>query len=121
MLMSSQVPKPETLKALDVRIDAWAQKRGQVAFVAMPEMLDKLRSGEKWTLGGVEIEPTNPKSRWMQRDELHPTVLGLGVLARLCIDASCAPPLAQEPTGFRQELAPILEALQELNASRSRK
>ncbi|HUR26676.1 MAG TPA: hypothetical protein VM509_00700 [Planctomycetota bacterium] len=120
MLMLSQLPKPETLKALDARLDAWAKKRGRVAFVAMPEMLSKLRSGEKWKLGGVAIEPATQKSRWMQPDELHPTARGLGVLARLCIDVACAPPLTAKPEEFRADLAPVLDTLHDLDASRAK-
>jgi hypothetical protein len=57
----------------------------------------------------------------MQADELHPTAEGLGVLARLCTDVLRAEPFAVPDAAFREELAPILTELRELDQSRAAK
>ncbi|HTF89437.1 MAG TPA: hypothetical protein VK843_13575 [Planctomycetota bacterium] len=120
MLMASQMPKQETLAKLDARLDVWAAKRGHVAFVQMPEMLVRLRLEELLTVGGVEFKGPASKRRLIQSDELHPTAEGLGVLARLCIDAACGPTVGAKPAEFRLELSPVLDSLRELDESRAK-
>lgn len=118
MLLASQVPTKPTLVKLNARVDAWAEKRGHVAFVAMPEFIEKLRAGNGLIVGGVEFKGAGLKRRFMQPDDLHPTAEGLGVLARLCLDAACEPSVGAKPAEFKLELPPILESLRKLDELR---
>lgn len=119
ILMSSQMPKLDTLVKLNARLDDWAKARGHIAFVTMPEMLDKVRAGETLTVGGIEFKAPTSRRRLLQSDELHPTAEGLGVLARLCIDAACEPSVGAKAAAFRPEFAPALESLKKLDESRA--
>ena len=99
---------------LNARVDAWATARGHVAFVPMAELLERLRAGEAVKVGGIEFKGPEGKRRLIQRDDLHPTAEGLGVLARLCLDAACEPSVGAKSADFKLELAPILESLRKL-------
>ena len=85
----------------------------------MPEFIEKLRAGNGFVIGGVEFKDAGLRRRFMQADDLHPTAEGLGILARLCADATCEPSVGAKPTDFKLELAPLLEALRKLDASRT--
>jgi hypothetical protein len=121
MLLPAQMPKLDTLAKLNARVDEWAGARGRTAFVPMGEMLTQLRGGEELRIGGLSFKGAESKRRLMQADELHPTAEGLGVLARLCTDVLRAEPFAVPDAAFREELAPILTELRELDQSRAAK
>ncbi len=118
MLLSSQVPAKQTLEQLNARVDAWARARGHVAFVAMPEFIEKLRAGNGLMVGGFEFKAAGLRRRFMQSDDLHPTAEGLGMLARLCVDAACEPSVGAKPAEFKLDLPPILESLRKLDETR---
>lgn len=118
MLLTSQMPEQATLTRLNARVDAWARKRGHVAFVPMPEFLDKLRSADGLSVAGMEFKGVAARRRLMQADDLHPTAEGLGVLARLCLEAACEPAVGVKPAEFKPDLPPILAALRKLDQTR---
>lgn len=118
MLLRSQMPERATLARLDARLEAWAAARKRVAFVAMPDYLVKLRAGELTRVAELEIGGAQWRRRLMQADELHPTAQGLGVLARLCLDAACTPAIGARVERVAPRLGPTLDKLAELSRSR---
>ena len=85
MLAPGQVPAPETLRALNERLAAWAAERPSVLVVPLAAFLEKVNARAAVELRGRtyggEEEPL------LQRDLLHPNVLGTAVLALFALDA----------------------------------
>ena len=81
MLSANQVPSPDTLVALNERLKTWASKRPNVHVLEMSKLLDNMRSDASFEIGRQEW-PTGSKSRFMQNDNLHPTLDGLIVLVQ---------------------------------------
>ncbi|MEE2907727.1 MAG: hypothetical protein VX527_07825 [Planctomycetota bacterium] len=81
MLSASQVPSPTTLKALNDRVKAWASARPNVTVIEMSTLLQDMRSDQVFKAGRQQF-PKGAKSRFMQRDNLHPTLEGLIVLVQ---------------------------------------
>lgn len=81
MLSASQVPSPATLKVLNERVKAWASDRPNVTVIEMSELLQDMRSDDVFKAGRQQF-PKGAKSRFMQRDNLHPTLEGLIILVQ---------------------------------------
>jgi hypothetical protein len=80
MLDRRQVPAPETLRALNQRIDEWAEARGNIAVMPLAEFLDAVKAGKEARAGATKYPPGSLR-RILQRDNLHPTVEGLAGIA----------------------------------------
>lgn len=85
MLFRRQVPKPETLEALNRRIDDWAKSRKNIVIIQLVEFFEKAKKGDAIKLGQTNF-PKNSIRRLLQRDELHPTVTGLSAIAILSLE-----------------------------------
>jgi len=81
MLSASQMPKPETLKALNERLSVWAAARPNVSVFPLAKLVDQMRSEGTFTVGGHRW-PAGSARSLMQRDRLHPTAQGLIALAQ---------------------------------------
>ena len=80
MLWPNQVPAPETLAALNRRIEAWAAERDNVVLVSLPEWHAQLVAREGFEIGGKPW-PRTPDAPLLQYDQLHPNADGLALLA----------------------------------------
>lgn len=79
MLSPLQVPKPETLAALNERIAAWAKARPATQVVPLRTWVDRMKQeGIELALesGAVQV----PKGGLLQGDRLHPNRLGMAWL-----------------------------------------
>ena len=81
MLGTSQMPAPETLKALNGRLREWADDRDDVSIVPMAGMLQSMKMDKPFEAGRQQWPP-NSRTRFIQRDNLHPTLDGLIILAQ---------------------------------------
>ena len=81
MLSASQIPSSGTLKAMNARLKEWASDRPDVHVLSMSNLLSNMRSNETFNVGRQEW-PAGSKSRFMQNDNLHPTLDGLIVLVQ---------------------------------------
>jgi hypothetical protein len=82
MLQASQVPAPETLAALNLRLRAWAAERPRVVLVPLAETVAQMRAGQEIRIGDRTL-PAGGEGRYLQPDKLHPTAEGLVVMACL--------------------------------------
>ncbi|HKE01857.1 MAG TPA: hypothetical protein VKE69_12660 [Planctomycetota bacterium] len=86
MLDRKQVPSAETIDDANRRIRAWAAERPGVTVVALPQFLQRLRSGKRLEIRGNVWREGSTKAL-LQRDDLHPTLEGTVALALLALDA----------------------------------
>ena len=80
MLYAEQVPKPETLAALNARVAAWASERPSVVLMPFSGLVERLRSDEAFEIGGFSW-PAESSDRMLQSDRLHPELEGLAAVA----------------------------------------
>ena len=80
MLWPGQVPAPETLDQLNLRIADWASQRSNVVLVSLPEWHAQLLSDEPFDVAGKRWPPT-PGAPLLQYDNLHPNVDGISLIA----------------------------------------
>jgi len=86
ILIPAQLPGPETLRAINLRIHRWAGKRKNVILLPLADLVRDLRSNKPVRIG---------KNRWpagsarevFQEDDLHLTLHGLVVLEQLVADS----------------------------------
>lgn len=79
MLSPLQVPKPETLNALNERIAAWAKARAGTQVVPLRAWVDRMKQqGIELSLQGGAVQV--PKGGLLQGDRLHPNRLGMAWL-----------------------------------------
>lgn len=79
MLSPLQVPKPDTLNALNERIAAWAKARPQTQVVPLRSWVDRMKQqGIELSLQGGAVQV--PKGGLLQGDRLHPNRLGMAWL-----------------------------------------
>lgn len=79
MLSPLQVPKPDTLNALNERIAAWAKARPQTHVVPLRSWVDRMKQqGIELSLQGGAVQV--PKGGLLQGDRLHPNRLGMAWL-----------------------------------------
>lgn len=86
MLRANQVPAPETIAAMNRRIEDWAAGRPHITLLPLPDLLDRMR---RRVDPGIEGLPWTPEDMpdLLQRDRLHPNVPGLGALAHMILEA----------------------------------
>lgn len=75
MLSRSQVPKPDTIAAINARIQEWSEERPRVRLFPLATIIEKLRNGEPFTIGEHRWDAEILKGV-LQRDQLHPTLVG---------------------------------------------
>jgi lysophospholipase L1-like esterase len=79
MLSPLQIPKPETLNALNERIAAWAKARPGTQVVPLRTWVDRMKQqGIELPLQGGAVQV--PKGGLLQGDRLHPNRLGMAWL-----------------------------------------
>jgi len=84
MLSERQLPEPETLEKLNARIRDWATDRDNVVLVPIAELVDSMKAGREVRIGD-EVWPPDAMEEVIQRDQLHPTVDGLVLMAQLAL------------------------------------
>ncbi|MCW5557017.1 MAG: hypothetical protein KIT22_04145 [Verrucomicrobiae bacterium] len=82
ILAPEQMPKPETLAALNERVRLWATARTNVIVLPLADWMDRVRSGKPVRVGAHELGK-EAIAGWLQEDHLHPTTEGLLGLAML--------------------------------------
>lgn len=80
MLSRAQMPKPETLEALNRRLAEWVAGRANIRLVPLARMQRQLMEEGILELYGRRLEATK-ESPLLQRDKLHPAPLGMAGLA----------------------------------------
>ena len=80
MLSRRQVPTPETLAAANARILQWAEDRGSVVIISLPDLLANLKASKPFVIHG-ELWSPPAGVELLQWDQLHPTVTGLASMA----------------------------------------
>ncbi len=106
MLHRKQVPTPETIRALNKRIDAWAAKRKNVIVVPLVKFVDDLKKGKAVRVADTRY-PENSLRRLLQRDELHPTVEGIATIGVMALDA-LAKKMEDVPSDFFERDATVI-------------
>jgi len=86
MLSKEQVPSKESLKKLNERIDSWIRGHKNVLVIPLSEMLEAAKTGNPVKAGKSEWKRDALQSL-LQRDRLHPTLEGLGMIAGLSFEA----------------------------------
>jgi hypothetical protein len=76
MLRPEQVPAPETLAKLNVRLAEWAAERPNVVLVPLSELVAKIHAGEKLEVRGNAFGGKDAVATLLQPDLLHPTLRG---------------------------------------------
>lgn len=79
-------PDPQTLEALNRSIVAWADARTNVLIVPLGKTLADLYEGMPVQVAGNRWIPPEALSEILQKDGRHPTVVGLGMIASLCLE-----------------------------------
>jgi len=79
----AQVPKHDTLVALNDRIEQWAGASDQIHLLQLSALMHDMQHGEGVPAGGVTW---GPQPRLMQHDHLHPTAEGLLAVAARAAD-----------------------------------
>lgn len=104
MIHASQVPDEATRAALNQRLTAWAEERGDVVVLPLGEGLDAFAEGHTIEVRGNRFGAP-PLSRWLQPDLLHPTVEGTIAVAVQALDRFVAgrPDLAQRAWSWGAE------------------
>ncbi|MCP3902615.1 MAG: hypothetical protein GY715_03180 [Planctomycetes bacterium] len=119
MLSRSQVPNTETLDALNERLRSWAASRPNVVVLPLADLLERMRSDHAFTVGGHRW-PEGSATKLMQRDQLHPTALGLIALAQSVGDelARFAPTVVEG--AFEVDPDRVMERVREALLERNR-
>jgi hypothetical protein len=95
MIAPAQMPRPETLTALNEMVHGWAAQRPNVVLVSLADAVTKMRSNEAFTLGGREW-PAGSAAGLMQKDELHPTLAGAIAVVEIAVHELAARDLVRE-------------------------
>jgi len=82
-----QVPGPEMLEALNRSIMEWAGPRKNVIVVPLRKKLADLYGDRAVTVGKSSWKPPEALTELLQKDKLHPTITGLGMMAALSLEA----------------------------------
>lgn len=86
MLMPSQLPPPEALTLLNMRLDEWCAERPRVVRVPLADFVSRLQNGRELELRDMRWSKEE-SGRLLQKDLLHPSVEGTAALALLSLDA----------------------------------
>lgn len=81
MLGASQMPAPETLKALNTRLREWAGTHPNVTIVPVAGMIESMKMNSPF-MAGRQQWVQDSHERFIQRDNLHPTLDGLIVFTQ---------------------------------------
>ncbi len=84
MLVENQVPKPETLNALNKRLHEWAKDRASVRVAPLAELIGAMNRNQEVQIGSCKW-PAGSRETLLQWDRLHPTADGLICLATLAL------------------------------------
>ena len=96
MLGLSQMPAPETLKALNRRLREWAGTHPNVTIVPVAGMIESMKMKRPF-MAGRQQWPRDSHERFIQRDNLHPTLDGLIVFTQESLSGLVeADPLIEE-------------------------
>jgi hypothetical protein len=124
MLMPQQMPAPETLDRLNVRLREWCNTHPRVIVAPLAKIVEQMREDKGFTIGSRQW-PAGSAASVLQRDELHPTVDGLIALAHLVADALAQHGLVDVEDNFELDSAKVLglirqRAQQRIDAKASR-
>lgn len=86
MLQESQVPRVETLAAMNARLAQWAKEREHVVLAPLAELTAKIQAGKEFLLRGNAIHASE-LPELLQGDKLHPTAMGTIVVWIAAADA----------------------------------
>lgn len=115
MLQAKQVPEPAALAALDERLKAWAKEHANVVVFPLAELATKLHGKDGFTLRGNTVFASE-LPELLQKDQLHPTVMGTIVTWIAAADALVSARKDVPATWFewdRQQIYRRLYAAQE--------
>ncbi|HMN95091.1 MAG TPA: hypothetical protein PKC43_13890 [Phycisphaerales bacterium] len=104
MLSASQMPRAETLEALNARLRAWAAERENVILFPLARLVQSLRSGEAIRIGENEWPARAPM---LQPDRLHPTAEGMIALAQQIVEELLASRLDLDPALFVRDASTV--------------
>jgi len=91
-----QVPDPAMLEALNRQIVEWARPRKNVIVVPLERKLADLYEDKAITVAGTTWKPPEALSELLQKDKLHPTVMGLAMTAALSLETLLEKKLVSE-------------------------
>jgi hypothetical protein len=111
MLPRTALPRPETLAALNDALRAWATGRANVIVLPLAELAAQRRADQGFAIGAWKW-PAGCAGELVQKDQLHPSLDGLIVLAQLVIDRLAALGLVA-PAAFRLEREELTGLLRE--------
>lgn len=82
-----EAPDPKVLDGLNRNIEAWAAAHPNVIIVPLEKALLDLLANEAVQAAGHRWSPPEALLKILQKDGRHPTVLGLGLIAGMCLEA----------------------------------
>jgi hypothetical protein len=80
------VPDPKMLEAMNARIVAWAKARENAVLVPLAQKLADLHAGKAVRVAEITWKPPDSLAEILQKDKLHPTLMGLGMMAALSLE-----------------------------------
>jgi len=86
MLSEKQVPSANELKILNTQIQEWANNRSNIAVAPLKNYLERLYSNQSVQAAQEKWDPPDALKQLIQKDKLHPTIIGLGMMAAMSID-----------------------------------
>ena len=90
MLSESQVPKIETINKANEILTTWVKKRRknkqQTAIVDLSHFMELCVANEEIQINGIKY-PAGTTKKFLQRDMLHPTTLGITAISHAVIEA----------------------------------
>ncbi len=105
LLRMDQVPTPEALAAMNLRIREWVASRDDTTLIPLAATVARMQRGESLHLN-EHIWPSD--SALIQFDQLHPTTLGLVALAELTaasLPPATKPSLRADPNAVLDRVA----------------
>lgn len=112
MLRAEQVPKPETLKAMNTRIREWAAGRPNIIIMPLGEVIERIGRGEAITIGGQSWTAEEAKN-FVLFDKLHPSLDGLFAITHLIVRQVVESELGADEADFTLDRETMLTRLRE--------
>lgn len=110
MLRAEQVPRPDTLKAMNARIREWAAGRPNVIIMPLGEMIERIGRGEAITIGRQSWTAEEAK-QFVLFDRLHPSLDGLIAITHLVVRQVLESELGAHDADFSLDRESMLQRL----------
>jgi len=119
MLSAAQMPKADTLDALNRRLREWAGEKSNVTVVPLAQLSRDMRMDKGFAIGERQW-PAGSTASLLQRDRLHPTADGLVTMGRLVAEIAITGSLAIAADEFELDPAVVRDRLEKVARAKVR-